>query len=67
MKIKRTNWKQHNPTDQLTAIRSALLGMLDNYREGILSADGLYIFATHITEEIEELEPFLKNPETWNT
>jgi hypothetical protein len=64
--MKRENWKQKTPTDQLTATRASLAGMLDNYREGILSADGLYIFSLQITEEIEELEPFLRNPETWN-
>ncbi len=63
--MKNPIWKQKTPTDQLTVIRWALRGHLDNWHEGIIDNQKFNEYAIAYLDQIEQLEPFLKGEENW--
>ncbi len=65
--MKRSTWKQPTPIDQLTAIRGALEGNVINFDSGIIRKWEIVDRALKATEEIRELEPFLRGDQPWTT
>lgn len=58
-------WKQNNPVDQLTVIRASLQGHRFNAVTGTINNERFLEYAKEHLKQIEQLEPFLKNPEKW--
>lgn len=75
--MKRPEWKQSTPFDQLTAILGAAEGEYSNWQDklvgdalagipGILPTTFGILRRLHDRlEEIAALQPFLQNPEAW--
>lgn len=62
--MKDQRWKQANAADQFTVIRASLEGHLDNWRDGLITAETFQERCLNHLAQLAQLDPFLHG-EQW--